>query len=274
MFPVLLAIGPFELRTLSIFSLLAFFVSAFVFWRKGREEHYDLSEYFDGFILATLIGFLCGRIGFIILNWGQFGWQVLKYFDVISYPGVNGVVALVAAAMYLYTFAHKRKWDEFEVLDFWVLAAANGSIWQHIGTFFDGTHFGTLTELPLGMVFPGTQEPRHPSQLYSALFFMLLAWYLSRVEYRYRTFEWYRGGKKNAKSGFLFTVFLLTVSLWYFATSWVREPVAVAAGINIDRILAAVSFGAGLLFLLSRAGILGAKKRQQVSKEADETLES
>ena len=274
MFPVLLAIGPFELRTLSVISVLAFLVMAFVFWRKGREEHYELGEYFDGFILATISGFLAGRVAFVALNWGQFGWQFLKYLDIVSYPGSNTVIALTAATLFLYQFAAKRKWDEFEVLDFWVLAVANGTLLTQLGLFLDGSSFGTVTELPVGVMFPGTQELRHPVQLYTAAFFMILAWYLSQVEYRFRTFEWYRGGKKNAKSGFLFAVFLLGVSTWFFATSWVNQPIFLIGGINWDRIGTAVGFALGVVFLLRRSGRLEGRRKTavKVAEKSDETV--
>lgn len=272
MFPVLLAIGPFELRTLSLISALAFFVMAFVFWRKGREEHYDMHEYFDGFILASILGFVVGRLGFIGLNWERFGFNIVQYFDSMAYPGISSLLAVIAASVYLYLFAKKRKWDAFEVLDFWALAAVNGALFLHIGLFLDGTHFGTLTNLPVGLVFPGTQEPHHPVQLYSVLFYLALALYLAWVEYRYRTFSWYRGGKKNANSGFLFVVAVLAVSIWFFATSWVRMPISTVLGSGMDRILASVGFAIGLVLLFYRGGILGVRKKPAASMKQKEPV--
>lgn len=261
MFPVLFSFGPIELRTLSVFLVVAFLASSFIFWRKGREEHYSEGEFFDGFILASLLGFVAGRIGFIALNYDRFGFSLIHWLDIFAFPGVNGLIAVVVATIYLYRFAHSNKWDIFEVLDFWVLALASSLTLTYMGLFFDGTAVGNPTTLPIGIVFPGLIEPHHPAQLYMALFFLILSIYLGRVEYRYRTFEWYRAGKKTAQTGFLVSMFLIFTSLFYFAISWVKPPIVSVAGIDIDRILALLGFIYGLYLLYSRSGRALLKRR-------------
>ncbi len=264
MFPVLFAYGPFELRTLSLFMTLAFIVAAFIFWRKGREEHYGEGEFFDGFILASLMGFVAGRIGFIVLNYDRFGMSILKWIDVFLFPGVNGLLALAVASLYLYRFAQQNKWDIFEVMDFWVLSLVGGLTLTYIGLFFDGTAVGSPTSLPVGIVFSGLVEPHHPAQLYAAAFFLILGIYLNRVEYRYRTFEWYRAGKKTAQTGFLVSVSLIAISFFYFVLSWLKPPVFAVAGIDIDRILALVGFIVGIFLLYMRSGRSLAKRKVQI----------
>jgi prolipoprotein diacylglyceryltransferase len=265
MFPALFSYGPFELRTLSIFMVLAFVSTAFIFWRKGREEHYGEGEFFDGFILASLAGFVTGRIGFILLNYDRFGMSILKWIDVFMYPGVSGSIGLAVATFYLYRFAKQNKWDIFEVLDFWVLSLMSGLTLSHIGLFFDGTAVGLPTTLPVGMIFTGLVEPHHPVQLYSAVFFLLLGIYLNRVEYRYRTFEWYRFGKKTAQTGFIVSIFLIAVSFYYFLLSWVKLPVFAVGGIDLDRILALVGFVSGIVLLYIRSGRSLAKRKTAVA---------
>lgn len=261
MLPVLFSVGPFELRTLSVFLVIAFLTSAFTFWRKGREEHYSEGEFFDGFIMATILGFLAGRIGFVLLNYQRFGFSILQWLDIFAYPGVNGVIALLAATVFLYQFTAKNKWDVYEVLDFWVLALSSGLTLAYIGLFFDGTAVGNATSLPVGMMFPGLLEPHHPVQLYAAVFFLLVTLYLGRVEYRYRTFEWYRFGKKTAQTGFLVSMFLIASALFFFLLSWLKNPTIQIGGINFDRILALVVFVTGLLLLFTRSGRSFFKKR-------------
>jgi phosphatidylglycerol:prolipoprotein diacylglycerol transferase len=265
MFPVLLSFGPFELRTLSVFLIVAFLTSSFIFWRKGREEHYNEGEFFDGFILATLVGFVAGRVGFIALNYERFGLAVLHWFDIFAYPGINGVIGLLCATVYLYRYAQHNKWDVFEVLDFWVLSLTSGLTLGYIGLFFDGTAVGRATTLPIGLVFPGLIEPHHPAQLYAAFFFGIISMYLSRVEYRYRTFEWYRSGKKTAQTGFLVSIFLIATSLFFFIVSWVKTPVFSIAGIDLDRILALLAFVGGVILLYTRSGRTFLKRKPAYS---------
>lgn len=141
-----------------MFFVLAFFLSAFIFWRKGREEHYSETQLFDGFLLAALFGFIVARVGYVTLNFPQFGWNIIKWLDVFAFPGGHLVLGLLGSTLYIARFAQTKKWDVFEILDFWVLATAISSALRYLGYFFDGTVFGNTTSLPWGMIFPGVFE--------------------------------------------------------------------------------------------------------------------
>lgn len=272
MFPVLFAIGPFEFRTLSFFIILGFMLTAFLFWKKGREEHYPEVQLFDGFLLATMLGFVAGRIGYVLSQIGLLGLSVFKWIDVFNYPGVNGAIGLLAASIYLYKFAKNNKWDAFEILDFWVLSLAGGLAVGYVGLFFDGSAFGTPTKLPWGFIFPGLQEPHHPTQLYFAIFFLVLSWYLSRLEYKYRTFEWYRSGKKTAQTGFLVSLFLIVTTAFFLFITWFKPPVFSFFGVNGDRIAAIFGLMYGSWLLYSRSGrTLLRSKKKNAAFAAEET---
>ena len=78
--------------------------------------------------------------------------------------------------------------------------------------------------------------------------------YLSRVEYKYRTFSWYRHGKKTAQTGFLASVFLISVSVFNFLISFLRPATFVFYGINIDLVVSTGVFIVGLFLLYYRSG--------------------
>ena len=84
MFPILLSLHPLTIYTIGVFMLIAFLVSGYVFWRKGREEHYQEEELFDAFLLTTLWGAVWARIGFVIINFGNFGFAPLKWLDCVE----------------------------------------------------------------------------------------------------------------------------------------------------------------------------------------------
>lgn len=234
-------------------SVIGFFVSAFVFWRKGKEEHYPEIQLFDGFLLSTLFGLLVSRLGYIATHTAQFGWDFFKWLDVVSQPGTHELIGLIGTSIYLYRFALKHKWDVFEILDFWALSLAIGSIFKYIGYFLDGSLFGLPTNLPWGMVFPGVFEKSHPTQLYAAIFFSLLFVFLSWVEYRYRTFEWYRSGKKSAKTGFLLSSFIISVASFYFFMTVVQTPEFTIGELVLDRWIYLLFLVLGVGMLLRRA---------------------
>lgn len=254
MWPTLFQWGPFQLKTLTLFVIVALVVTAFTFWRKCREEHYSEEEIFDGFLLSGVFGFIGARVVFVLLNLGQWGLTPLKWFDLANYPGLTFTGGMVVAAWYLRRFAQKKRWDVFEVLDYWVTAVVTGLTIFSVGLFFDGSFFGTATNLPWGIVFPGVFDRHHPLQLYWAAFYVLLAWYLTKVEYRYRTYNWYRAGRNTAQTGFLTSTALIFWGLFQLCMLPVSVPSIVIMGWNMDPILAGISLVGGMVLLFIRSG--------------------
>jgi len=254
MFPVLFSIGSVTIKTIGVFLFLAFFTSSFIFWRKGREEHYEILELFDGFILSSFFGLVAARVFHILLNIGNFGFDIFKWFNLYENPGSNLMIGVVVASFYLHQFAVKKKWDLFEVLDFWVTSISLGLSINFLGLFFEGVGYGYSTNMPWGVVFPQLIDPHHPVQLYTALFYLLLYFYLSRVEYSYRTFAWYRHGKKTAQTGFLTSTFLILIATFNFFVSFLRPASIIFYDLNVDLVISLVIFISGLFLLYARSG--------------------
>ncbi len=253
MYPILFEYGPFILRTVGIFWVLGFLWTAFLFWRKGREEHYAEDQLLDGFIVSFLFGLLVARVGYIILNVSTFGWSVGSWLNLVTYPGGVWWLGLLASSLYIYRFAVGRKWNTFEVLDFWFTGLAAGLSIVSIGMFFDGAGAGLPTELPIGISFPGVIDRLHPAQLYWAVIYSCLGWYLSWAEYRYRTFRWYTVGKRAPQTGFLTSIFISTVGLFGLLLQPISTPSLVIGGFVIDYYVYvfALLWGIGLLYVRS-----------------------
>ncbi len=254
MLPILWSAGPFHLRTINLFLVLAFFVSGFFFWRKSREEHYEEDETFDGFLVSMVASLVIARIGFVVTNFGAFGWDVLKWLDLYSHPGFSGFFGIIGSLVVFYRFAQKRRWDGFEILDFWVTALSAGLSIFWLGSFFDGSGFGKTTNLPWGMVFPGVFDKHHPNQLYLFVVYLLLAWYLSYLEYHYRTFEWYKAKRKSAQTGFLVSVFLIIQGIIELVFTWLSPAAPVFFQVQLGVIYGIVLLVGGGWLMLDRSG--------------------
>lgn len=254
MLPILFELPFFKLKSLTLLAFLAVFFAAFTFWRKGREEHYNTFDIFDAFLLSGLFGFLIGRITFVIFHWANFSSNVFNVINIIEKPGNEPLIALAAAVWFLYRYAVKAKWDAFEILDFYVTAISLGMIFIYAGFFLDGSYGGTFTKTPWGVITIGTFEKTHPVQLYSLLYYLFTYIYLSRVEYVYRTLEWYRSGKKTAQSGFLFSTFLIFTALFHLFTGPVRLPGILLGDVVLDYFIYLVMLLFGLVLLYIRSG--------------------
>lgn len=254
MFPILFSLGPIEIRSMTVMVALALFFGLFAFWRKTKEEHYDEFMVFDGMLLSLIAGFVLARIVFIFLFFDRFGWNFVSWIDIFSNPGFNVFALFVGSGLFLFRYSKKKKWDAYEMLDFWSvgMSIALACIW--IGFWLAGTGFGTATQLPWGMVFPGLVEPHHPVQLYYTMFFAVLAYYLSWVEYRYRTFSWYRAHKNAAQTGFLIGVMMLASGVWTAFLLLFTFPSATLVGVRIDLLAALFLIASGAWVLYQRSG--------------------
>lgn len=270
MYPVLFSLGLFQLKTLSLAYLLAFTAAGFMLWRKSREENYEEAVVFDGFISSIFCGMIVGRLVFVASHFSQFGWQAVSWLDFASKPGLEMIAFILAMMIAFYRFALLKKWDTFEVMDFLATAISLGAAFINLGYFFAGMEIGKPTNLPWGVVFAGTFEKRHPVQLYFALIYLILFILLFRLEYIYRTFEWYRAKKNAAQSGFLTSVFFMGVGLLLLPLSFLKVSNIVFAGIGFDWIIFLLSFIFGLGLLLNRAGrtIFPQKKQKTWIKES------
>ncbi|MDH5532924.1 MAG: prolipoprotein diacylglyceryl transferase [Candidatus Pacebacteria bacterium] len=272
MWPVIFSLGRFELRTISVFFFIALFSGSYVFWRRGKEEHYSEMDLFDGLILSLLFGSLLGRLAFIFFNLEQLGVNLIKWLDIFTYPGINLPVLFIAGGIYLYRFSLKKRWDVFEVLDFSVGAFSLSQFFIWTGSFLDGTGFGVKTDLPIGIVFPGVFEKHHPVQLYFMIFYLALFLYLVRVEYNYRTYSWYRFGKKTAQTGFLTSMFFIFFGFFNLIISFFSLPTIVVGGLRLDYLLSIFALLFGIFLLSIRSGRISTKFFGKRNKRLLETF--
>jgi prolipoprotein diacylglyceryltransferase len=254
MFPILFSIGNLSFKTINLFLLIGFLATGFMLWRRSKEEHYSELEVFDAFLLSFIFYLIVGRIVFVLLNFTEFRFDLIKWVDVISHRGNSQLAGLVGATFYLYRYSIKKRWDGFEILDFASQAITVGLMFFNLGYFFDGSMFGKITNLPWGVLIPGAFEKKHPVQLYFCIFFIVLSLILSWFEYHYRTFEWYRKGKKSAQSGFLFCTFLILLSGFSLLINLVSLPQVVINKFSLDIYIQSFGLFLGLVLLYFRSG--------------------
>lgn len=247
MFPVLFQVGSFTVYTRSVLLLVGLFASVFLFWRKGTEEHYDEIELFDGYLLSLFVGLLASRAAYIAAHVSDFGWSVLSWLDVFAHAGFLLLPGLIASAGYMYVWAQRRKWDEFELLDFWSRSTVAGIALIELGNFFHGDGFSR----ELSWFF----NSAIPASLILGLALILLSWYLSWVEYKYRTYSWYKGKQQSARTGFLFAVGSALFGALYALASLVQTPQYSVNGVGIDVVLYCLICIIGISILLYRSSV-------------------
>lgn len=264
MHPILWQWWGIRIPTNSIFIVLALWIPAFIFWRRGTEEHYDEIEFFDGMLLSSVVGICISRISFLMLNYASFGTNVLAWLNPIAYPGFLLLPGLVGAGIYLYYYSREKKWDQFELLDFWVVAIIAGVAVLEFGNFFQGTGFGMQVEPYLGVKTATSGEAELlPVPLILGWGLFLSVIYLYWVEYRYRTIEWYRGKHQSAQSGFVLACGMIIFGALYSMASLVRLGQYTVYGVFLDPYVYGIVCLLGIVIMILRSGIELPKRKSE-----------
>lgn len=263
MLPDLLNIGPVTIKTINVFLLLGLLISGFVFWRRGREEHYREDQLFDGFMLSAIGGFVAARIAYCLMHFSDFGFSLVAWLDVITRPGGIGLVGGIFAVIILVRYSQKQRWDAFEILDMWVSAAAMGLGIVSLGMFVAGTGLGSETSWPVGLPSPaGNGMNVWPVQLISSIYFFVLYKALLWAENHYRLFDWYKNGRSVAQTGFVSAIALMAFGAFELLVVAIKPSQWVVAGFPFDALVYALLLGLGFVLLLLRSGRLISKRKR------------
>lgn len=206
---------PLEIRYYGLLYLISFWLG-YVFVRKNlhyrninlsKERYSDLIFYIA---LGVIIG---GRVGYVFFyGLHDFISNPLTLFHVweggMSFHG--GLLGVVIAG---YIFARKDKISFLGGADVVMPWASIGLGLGRLGNFINAELYGSPTDLPWGVVFPGEVIARHPSQLYEMFFEGILMFFV--LQYMV---------KHVKKEGIVFWSFFIFYGVARFLIEFVRLP--------------------------------------------------
>lgn len=177
---------------------LAVVIFTYLVWRKLRN---DLNEDINSFVWSCLVAFFIGgRVGwsFInLLNWDSNLWEWLFFWD---NPGFDVLVGLLCLFSFVFLYSMFDRWNFVELSeDLLMPTIFMGLLWILPDWF--------LKESVIVLLFVTN---------------LILILILSFWAKRYRSFYWYRSGKKGFLflfSGLMFCFF--TVGISYMAEIWI-----------------------------------------------------
>jgi phosphatidylglycerol:prolipoprotein diacylglycerol transferase len=214
--PVLLHLGPLQIRWYGLMYVMGFFVGSKILAYLAKTKFWPLSkESIEKYVTWLILGmFLGARLFYVfIYNWDYYSENVSEWFAVWK-GGLSFHGAVVGMCLATYFFAKKHKLKFFHLADSLAVAGTPGLLFGRIGNFINGELYGRVTSSPLGVVFPeGGPLPRHASQLYEGfseglILFIILFW-LHRKQPHY---------------GYVSAAFLLGYGIFRFMAEFFREP--------------------------------------------------
>ena len=198
--PVIFQIGGLGIRWYSLLFVSGFILGWFIFrWFFRREK---ISEsLLDPLLYTLLIGTIVGaRLGHCLFYQPDYYLGSWKGFLEIFMPWKGGLASHGGTIMLFFCmlwFANKYgKKEDFDfvwLLDHLCIAVAFAATFIRLGNLFNSEIYGDVTTLPWGFIFDlrGETEPKHPTQLYEALSYLILGlgllWlYVKKLDKVYR----------------------------------------------------------------------------------------
>lgn len=199
--PVLFHIGSFGLRWYSLLFVAGFILGWFIFrWFFRRE---GISEdLLDSLLYTLLIGTIVGaRLGHCIFYQPEYYFGSLQGFLEIFMPWKGGlashggtIVLFFAMLWYAHHYGRKNNFDFVWLMDHLCIAVAFAGAFIRLGNLMNSEIYGDVTTLPWGFIFDlrGETEPKHPTQIYEALSYLILGIVLLSM-YKFNVKKIYRG---------------------------------------------------------------------------------
>ncbi len=217
--PIALSIGPFNLRWYALAYLFGIII-AWVLTSKNIKK-YDLgisNVQLDDLVFYTTLGIILGgRIGYVCCYGDNYFIKNPLQIFAIWNGGMSFHGGIAGVIFGLFYFSRVNKFPFLKITDIVALYVPIGIFLGRIANFINGELWGRITTVPWAVKFPsGGYFPRHPSQIYEALFegafmFIVLS-ILWKKEYV----------RKN--HGIISACFLIIYALSRISMEFFREP--------------------------------------------------
>jgi phosphatidylglycerol:prolipoprotein diacylglycerol transferase len=229
--------------------IIAFGVAFLLYRRQVRERRFPMSEdELSGLFFWGILGLLLGARFFAVIVYETSDiyqrqpWLVFWPFREGRFTGLMGMSyhgGAVGGLLAVIIFSRVKRFSFREIGDMYAASIPLGYTFGRLGNFINAELYGRVTTGPLGMLFPNAAPlpsgedwvraaaaqtgtaisgawvnlPRHPSQLYEALFEGVILWAII----------WFFRNRKPFK-GFLIGLYFAGYGFFRFFIEYFREP--------------------------------------------------
>lgn len=251
--PALLKLGSLEIRWYSLLFVSGFILGWYLFkWFFKREKLplTLLDSLLYTLLIATVVGARLGHCLFYQPDYYLGSWQGFLEIFMPWKGGLashGGAIALLLA-MWWYSahYGKKYKFDFLWIMDRLCIAVAFAGCFIRCGNLFNSEIYGDITSLPWGFIFQlrGETEPKHPTQIYEALSYLVLGLILVSI---------YARGVNKVHRGFFFGLFLIGCFGMRFLIEFIKEPQVgfeESMALNMGQLLSIPFIVAGISLLI------------------------
>lgn len=223
--PVIFSIGNLGIRWYSLLFVSGFILGWYMFRqffrREGAPDDKLLDPLLYTLLIATIVGSRLGHCLFYQPDYYLGSWQgFLEIFQpwkggLASHGGAIGL--LLGMWWYSSHYGKKYNFDYLWIMDHLCIAVAFAGCFIRLGNLFNSEIYGDVTSLPWGIIFDrnGETEPKHPTQIYEALSYLILGLIMVWI---------YRKRLEKTNRGFFFGFFLVGCFGMRFIIEFIKEP--------------------------------------------------
>ncbi|MDR3146169.1 MAG: prolipoprotein diacylglyceryl transferase [Treponema sp.] len=239
------------IRWYGLMYVVAFGIAFLLYRKQVRERHFPMAEdELSGIFLWGILALILGARIFATLVYETSDiyrrqpWLIFWPFRNGRFTGLQGMSyhgGVIGGILAILIYSAVKGFDYRETGDMFAASIPLGYTFGRIGNFINGELYGRVYTGPLGMIFPNAQPfsarepwvreaaaragipipdgnalvnlPRHPSQLYEALFEGVVLWIII----------WLVRNRKPFR-GFLVGLYLLGYGFFRFILEYFREP--------------------------------------------------
>lgn|SRR3989338_5876643 len=176
--PVLLELGPLQIRYYGLFYALGFVIAYFLIYYLAKRKQLPLSkDDVADLLFYEIIGIVLGaRLAYVIVY--NFAFYIRNPFEIFAvwHGGLSFHGGLAGGILALFMFCRKKRIHFYDLADIIVLPVALGLALGRIGNFINGELYGRITDAPWCIDYSKNQYIadipegcRHPSQIYASM---------------------------------------------------------------------------------------------------------
>lgn len=215
--PEIFSFGNFALRWYGLLFALGFVFGYIIMgkifkWENIPQKTLDtLTTYM---VVGTVIG---ARLGHCFFYEPEYYLANPLKILMIWEGGLASHGAAIGILIALILFVRKVKRPYLWILDRIVIVVALAGFFIRMGNLMNSEIYGVETSLPWGFVFErwGETNPKHPTQIYEGLSYILIFVLLYTIYIKHKT---------KLRHGFLFGLFLITLFTMRFVIEFIKEP--------------------------------------------------
>ncbi len=251
MYPVLVQLGTFELRTYGVMVVLSFFLGLWLSAKEAKRKGLDSGLIQDFAFYALLGGIIGARIYFVLFSNPAYFLENPWEIAAVWHGGIGIIGALLGGLLTALWYCRRKKLSFWRFADTLAPGVAPGQAAGVIACLLNGDSYGKPTNLASAITYTDPRAmaplniPLHPVEIYEMMAYFVVFLLVWRTRDKYKT------------DGFVFLTYLAGYGAARFAVEFFRGNPAIFAWsiptaqvFGVALILAAI---AGF-YLLGKAG--------------------